>query len=149
MYTNDRSIFELTNECIPHLMKGASTEQINTQESVLKCAFPSDYIDFLQYTNGGEVYDGEITLFSIYDPSTKINIRNTIGFVNRTEMSNALLPSSYLIIGEYNFGDIIAVDKNSGCVIQWSHEYNNVFLSYDSFKEFLKSIVEEHHAYES
>lgn len=149
MNTNDKTIFELANDCIPKLMKGASKEQINTQESTLKCAFPSEYIDFLQYTNGGEVYDGDITLFSIYDPSTKVSIRNTIGFVNRPDMSKSLLPSTYLIIGEYNFGDLVAIEKENGRVIQWSHEYNNVFLSYESFKEFLESIVEEHHAYEN
>ena len=148
MNKNDRIIFKLVNKCIPKLQKGATKEQINSQESALKYTFPSDYTEFLQYSNGGEIYGGDITLFSIYDSSSKINIKRTIGFVNRPEISKAYLPSSYLIIGEYNFGDLVALDKSNGRVIQWSHEENNVFLSYDSFREFLESVVEEHVKYE-
>ena len=145
----NKIIIELANKCIPRLMKGASKEQVENQESTLNYAFPSDYADFLQYTNGGEVFDGDITLFSIYDSSTKVNIKNTIGFVNRPGAESRFSTSSYLKIGEYNYGDPILLDKTDGQVIHWSHEYNEVLLSYSGFKEFLESVINDHIVFES
>ncbi|MBE6827358.1 MAG: hypothetical protein E7514_01925 [Ruminococcaceae bacterium] len=56
----EKTIAQLVNECFYKLYRGVGKEKITGQEMALNVKFPSDYADFLNYTNGGDIYGGDI-----------------------------------------------------------------------------------------
>lgn len=122
---------------------GCTKEQIKMQEEALGLTLPKEYASFLEHTNGGELCNGEIVLFSVFDPRYKINIRETIGFANRPDNQRGGCPKEALIIGCYNFGDPVCYDVKTNRIFQWDNDNCCKFLEYPTFNNFLDEVINE------
>jgi hypothetical protein len=91
---------------------------------------PNDYRDFLTFTNGGKPDKNLITI----PPSNEKLINSFYGLINRIEsftlryafeVFSTRLPTGFLAIGSFEFGDILAIDLTlmNRCEIYWfDHE---------------------------
>ena len=119
--------------------KGVSDEQIDLVEALIKKPFSQEYRTFLHIANGGDYFDSAFILFSVFDesnrfitPDVNLGANNMPGFA-----ASLSIPESYIIIGIFNFGDLICLDSATGEVIQWDVENGDVFLSYVDLLDFL------------
>lgn len=124
------SLYKLLNIKNNQLKSGATEEMISNLEAELDILLPNEYKDFLKYSNGANLFGEDIILFSIGDYT---NIKVAFEVLN----------DELLVIGKYNFGDLICINLKTENVIQWSCENNNVFLEHYSLKDWIISSIEE------
>lgn len=142
---SEMNIYQLIEECGTKIRNGVNRKAILKTETMLMRKLPAEYISLITYTNGVEIYGGDIVIYPIYDISENISIRETIGYLNGPQnKTKGSIPKNHLIIGKYNFGDYLCIDNETGRVIEWSHDTDEAFLEYESLTEFLSSTVEEH-----
>lgn len=136
------TIFELLNRNDNRLLKGISDELISNFEHIHGICFPKEYREILKYTNGADLFDGDITLYSLYDEDNSVKPTCLLGMAN-SPIIKKNIPDELFVMGIYNFGDLVCLNLNTGTVVQWSHEDNEVFLEYPSIHEWLIYSIEE------
>lgn len=124
------SLYKLLNIKNNQLKYGATEEMISNLEIELDILLPNEYKEFLRYSNGANLFGEDIILFSIGD-DTNINVAFEV------------IDNELLVIGKYNFGDLICINLKTENIIQWSCENNNVFLEHYSLKDWIISSIEE------
>lgn len=124
------SLYKLLNIKNNQLKYGATEEMISNLETELDILLPNEYKEFLRYSNGANLFGEDIILFSIGD-DTNIDVAFEV------------IDNDLLVIGKYNFGDLICINLKTENIIQWSSENNNVFLEHYSLKDWIISSIEE------
>lgn len=124
------SLYKLLNIKNNQLKYGATEEMISNLETELDILLPNEYKEFLRYSNGANLFGEDIILFSIGD-DTNIDVAFEV------------IDNELLVIGKYNFGDLICINLKTENIIQWSSENNNVFLEHYSLKDWIISSIEE------
>lgn len=119
-------------------LSGCDEEHLARLEETLHTRFPAVYRRYLEEYNGGDFFDGAFSLFSVpasqeqLKPAENLGVRNMPG--TYAELS---VPQEYLVIGIFNFGDLICLDPETGRVFQWDVENDDAFLEYSDFLDFL------------
>ena len=139
---NNMSLYELLNSNGNKLYKGASEQLINGFERIFNVELPIEYRELLKYTNGAGLFDGDITLYSLFDESISVKHCNLLGNAN-SPIAKKSIPNELFVIGIYNFGDLICINLNNGNVVQWSHDDDEIFIEYPNIREWLISSAEE------
>lgn len=124
------SLYKLLNIKNNQLKYGATEEMISNLETELDILLPNEYKKFLRYSNGANLIGEDIILFSIGDDTN-------------SEIAFEVINNDLLVIGKYNFGDLICINLKTENIIQWSSENNNVFLEHYSLKDWIISSIEE------
>lgn len=124
------SLYKLLNIKNNQLKYGATEEMISNLETELDILLPNEYKDFLRYSNGANLFGEDIILFSI-------------GYDTNIDVAFELIDNELLVIGKYNFGDLICINLKTENIIQWSSENNNIFLEHYSLKDWIISSIEE------
>lgn len=119
---------------------------------VLKCfevsngiKLPEKYKLLLTLFNGGELFVPGITIYGI-----GISEGFDLKFANRSALrSQFRIPNNYLIFGKVNYGDFLCIDlKQPYDVIQWDHENDEKYCSWESIEEWLYETIAEYEKYE-
>lgn len=121
------SLYELLNTESNQLQTGATEETISKFEIEHNITLPCEYKKLLKYSNGASLFAGDVILFSI---SNDKNAFKTID-------------DNLLVIGKYNFGDLLCINLERETVVQWSIENNNIFLEHFNIKEWIIFSIEE------
>lgn len=128
-YSN-MTLYELLNTESNQLQTGATEETISKFEIEHNITLPCEYKELLKYSNGASLFSGDITLFSI-------------GYNTNLQTAFERLSDELLIIGKYNFGDLLCINLETETVVQWSIENNNIFLEHFNIKEWIIFSIEE------
>lgn len=139
---NQMTLLELLNRNDNKLLAGAEEYNIKNFEKIHGIKLPDEYSELLKYTNGAELLEGDITLYSLYDEKNHVKGSRQLGIANSPIMKKSI-PEELLVIGIYNFGDPICLNLKTGSIVQWSHEDNEPFLEYSNIKEWMISSIEE------
>lgn len=137
-----KKILENSNEVVSPL----SIQQIAEFEKENNIQLPKDYINLLCCFDGGEILIPGPTIFGIEESVIRKTIKeaNTKSFRN-----NYSIPLNYLIIGKLNYGDLICINLNTpNDVIQWDHETNQMFCSWDNISDWLKDNLSSYKKFE-
>lgn len=124
------SLYKLLNIKNNQLKSGASEKMISDFETNYGIRLPEEYKELLKYSNGASLFNGDIILFSLGDDTN-------------TETVFEMINNELLVIGKYNFGDLVCINLKTENIIQWSCEKNNVFLEHYSVMDWIISSIEE------
>lgn len=128
-YSN-MTLYELLNMGENQLQTGATDEMISRFETEHNITLPFEIKELLKYSNGASLFSGDITLFSI-------------GYNTNPKTAFERLSDELLVIGKYNFGDLLCINLETETVVQWSIENNNIFLEHFNIKEWIIFSIEE------
>lgn len=128
--TTALSFYEVLNIKENNLKIGASEKSIFEFEKTNNIDLPIEYKKLIRYSNGGELFDADVIFFSLDEIASK-------------EYFKGMLAKNFLVVGKYNFGDLICFDLKTNNIVQWSNENNNIFIEHFSLKDFLISCIEE------
>lgn len=120
---------------------GASSEQVAACERWLGASLPSDYIDFLKYTNGGEGFIGKHYLIAW--PVESIPARH-LDYEPTREVPE------FVLFGSDGGGEALAFDRRAGdwrvVAVTWiSMSYSDASLLASSFGEFIGHLQRSDH----
>lgn len=121
--------------------KGADSISIQNYESKANIKLPSEYIDFLKFSNGGEIFVPGTRFFNINE-NDEFSLSNQNTKENRSIFS---LNESLIVIGSLNFGDLICINLQTSEVIQWDHETDQEFLRWRNFFDFLDDEIDSYY----
>lgn len=128
-YSN-MTLYEPLNMGENQLQTGATDEMISRFETEHNITLPFEIKELLKYSNGASLFSGDITLFSI-------------GYNTSPQTAFERLSDELLVIGKYNFGDLLCINLETETVVQWSLENNNIFLEHFNIKEWIIFSIEE------
>lgn len=128
-YSN-MTLYELLNMGENQLQTSATDEMILRFETEHNITLPFEIKELLKYSNGASLFSGDITLFSI-------------GCNTNPQTAFERLSDELLVIGKYNFGDLLCINLETETVVQWSIENNNIFLEHFNIKEWIIFSIEE------
>lgn len=127
-------INNLDNKGKMHLIEGATSKQIVTFEKTNGVKLPQQFKDWLEYSDGGELFlPAGIQLYGVaHKPLIEIG--------NVWEVSNP--NSKYLTIGALSNGDPILCEKNNERISIFNHEIRKIEENevYSNFYEFLNAL---------
>ena len=121
------SLYELINTESNQLQTGASEEMISKFESENNMTLPCEYKELLKYSNGASLFAGDVILFSL----------------SNDKKAFKTIDDNLLVIGKYNFGDLLCINLETETVVQWSIENNNIFLEHFNIKDWIIFSIEE------
>lgn len=127
---SNKTLYTLLNSNDNQLKTGAKEELIYKFETEHNINLPYEYKEFLRYSNGAKLFGEDIFLFSLGDDTN-------------SEVAFEVIDNELLVIGKYNFGDLICINLKTENIIQWSSENNNIFLEHYSLKDWIISSIEE------
>ena len=106
---------------------------------------PEKYKALLTLFNGGELFVPGTTIYGI-----GLSDRFDLKFANRSTLRTQFcIPINYLIFGKVNYGDFLCIDLNQPYnVIQWDHENDEEYCSWESIEEWLHDTIAEYEKYE-
>lgn len=116
---------------------GASVSQITNYENETNNKLPNDFKEWLLFSNGGEIFVPGTVLYGV-DNNAKSSLLNENDDQKRGAFS---LDDSLLVIGRFNFGDLLCIDLNCAEVVQWDHEEDEEYLRWNSFFEFIEEEI--------
>lgn len=128
------TIQRLINIKAPMKLKpGADQNSIMRYEDSVNISLPKEYQEWLLFSNGGEIFVPGTLLFGVGDSETHSLVEQ-----NRDAARELFaLNDSLLIVGRFNFGDLLCLDLRSGEAVQWDHELDEEFLRWPSFYQYL------------
>lgn len=132
------------------LNRGVEISHIEQVEKELNITFPKIYKDFLQISNGGEVFILGTVLSEIYHPSLGQRNRGA-SYINdsfRKDRRDERMTDNLLIIADLNYGDSICFDltTNNGIdakVVQWDNESKTISRNWNGFIEWIMDVLDE------
>lgn len=128
--TTALSIYEILNMKENNLKIGANEESILDFEKENNIELPNEYKKLIRYSNGGELFDADVVFFSLEE-------------IASNEQFKKMIAKNLLIVGKYNFGDLICFNLETENIVQWSNESNSIFIEHFGLKDFLISCIEE------
>lgn len=127
---NNVSLYQLLNHKENKLQAGATDEMLFQFEKTNRIKLPTEYKKLMKYSNGAELFNRDIIIFTLFQVANSKNVYE--------------IPyDKLLVIGKYNFGDLVCIDLESENVIQWEVKSKSVFLEYVSIKDWIISSIEE------
>lgn len=119
---------------------------IGESELSEKCAaVPAPLMKLYHYFNGGEIFVPGTKIFGLTGRKDDIILLNQ----SKTRQMFGI-PETYLIFARLNFGDYICINRKEPYdLIQWDHENDEEFYSWDSIEEWLNETIEDFEKYES
>ena len=129
-----------------YIFKGLELSEIKITESELNTEIPKDYIKFMTFSNGLELFNGTLSLFgkrTSYNRTAEVNARQpfelgTVNIYEKPSNSN----ESYFYIGSYNCdGSLILIDKSNNKVHRCDKDEAKILNSWTDFSEFLKTEI--------
>lgn len=125
---------------------GLDRRQIQAFEEENKLVLPESYKDLLECFDGGEIFRPGTKIYGlgIYDGQENLKKINSSTF--RSSLS---LEADYLIIASLNFGDLICINLNKkNDIIQWDHEEDKAYDSWNSLGDWLDFTIKSYLDYE-
>lgn len=118
------------------VLDSVSDNEITDFENDNGIYLPKDYAELLKTFDGGEILIPGPIIFGVKEN----NLRKTIKEINgKSFRKNFSIPSNYLIFGKLNYGDFVCINLNNPHdIIQWNHETDQLFCSWESLKDWLK-----------
>lgn len=99
------------------------------------------YKSLLKCFNGGEVFIPGTTIYGLYESDSNYSLKK----VNSKDLKKSMgIPNNYLIIAKLNFGDYICINQESGTIIQWDHENQNIFLQWNSLEDWFEEMIDDY-----
>ena len=95
---------------------------------------PTAYCEWLEYSDGGELYDGALQLYGIV-ANPLISVAN--------EAIVSLVSDRLVSIGSFDFGDPVCFIKGEERIVQVDHETGHVSYRWEDFKAFLLELIED------
>lgn len=142
------SLYEqlLKYSSVMNLNKPLNPEVLNSFHTENQIEIPAPLVALLGYFNGGEIFIPGTTIYGIDTRDVKKNIK----YANRGDIRRLFhIPNTYLIFAKMNFGDFICINLNPPFdVIQWDHEQDEVYLTWDSIEEWLVEEIDNYSEYE-
>lgn len=119
------------NELLPPL-SGSEICEFEKNNGIM---LPKDYVEILKTFDGGEILIPGPQIFGLKESEIRKSIREANNKKTRNSLS---IPKNYLIIAKLNFGDFICINLNQPFdVIQWDHENDQLFCTWNSLEEWL------------
>lgn len=111
-----------------------------------KITIPRSLVELFSCFDGGELFIPGTIVYGVNNE----NVKKTIKYANRKEIRDQFdISKSYLIIGKLNFGDFICINLNSPYqIIQWDHEKNEEYCTWESLEEWLSDMIADYKDYE-
>ena len=119
-------------------VNGANERDIALYEQSKGFKLPSDYREWLLFSNGGEIFVPGTQFFGV-DTVSNYSLVNQNSKEIRSIFS---LANFLLIIGRMNFGDLLCIDLNTNEIVQWDHETDEEFLRWSGFFAFLSEEID-------
>lgn len=117
-----------------------SLNEIKKFESKNNLLLPPELKNIYQEFDGGEILVPGPKIFGLKDSETRESLREAN---NKKIRNNFSIPRNYLIIAKLNFGDFICINLNQPFdIIQWDHENDEPFCTWNSLKEWLKDNID-------
>ena len=137
-------------DSVHSLNPGVDIYHIEQVENELNISFPKIYKEFLQVSNGGELFTPGTVLSEIYFPALGEKKKGA-SYINESFRKDRRRPGmteNLLIIADLNYGDSICFDlaTNNGQdaeVVQWDNESKSVSRTWSGFKEWIMDVLEE------
>ena len=128
---NDLLSYKSCNDILPPI----NENEIYEFEKDNKISLPVPLLELLKKFDGGEILIPGPTIYGIKRSSS----RKTIREINSKESRSLFnIPNNYLIISKLNYGDFICINLNHPYdIIQWEHETDSIFCSWNSVEEWL------------
>lgn len=123
----------ITTQGKMHFLEGATKEQTLTFETENNITLPTQYKEWLEYSDGGEFFlPAGIQLFGV--------AHKPIIDVNDTDRPN----EDYVVIGALASGDPILCQKNGEQIVLYNHEAGKIEYDeiYQNFYAFLSDLYE-------
>lgn len=128
------------------LNPGLTKEEIQAFEEKNKLVLPDSYKNLLECFDGGEIFRPGTKIYGLGVYEGQANIKEINSSVFRSYLS---LGPDYLIIASLNFGDLICINLNkNNDIIQWDHEEDSAFDSWDNLEDWLEFTIKSYLAYE-
>jgi hypothetical protein len=113
---------------------GANEQEILAFEINAGISLPLGYKDWLALSDGGEIFNPGVELYGVAEKKfPKLLVRCG---------DDVEVPNTLVVIGRTAFGDAICFENGSEKIIQWSHETNEEYLTWDSFANYLEDAEE-------
>lgn len=123
-----------------------SIQEIDDFEKYNDLRLPKDYIELLNHFDGGEILIPGPIIFGIKENEMRKTIKEVNG---KSFRKNFSIPDNYLIIGKLNYGDLICINLNKpNDVLQWDHENNERFCSWDNLFDWLNDNFSSYETFE-
>lgn len=114
-----------------HYIDAATTKQIKDFEEQNKIQLPISYKNWLQFSDGGELYlPGGIQLYGVAHKPI-------------IDISDSNIPNNdYIVIGVFSWGDSIVFKKNTEEISIYNHSANKIEKdeTYNNFNNFLQDL---------
>ena len=121
-------------------------DEINKFEVDNHLLLPKDLKTLLTCFDGGEIFVPGPIIYGIRENINRQQIKQANSIENRRLFS---IPNNYLIIAKLNYGDLICINLNEPFdIIQWDHETDSLYCSWDSLSEWLVDNVESFKQFE-
>ena len=134
----NRTIQRLIDTGAPMQFKdGAGELSIGQYEKTTNISLPQDYREWLLFSNGSEIFVPGTVFYGV-DSTAKNSL---IEKNSQKERGLFAIGDSLLVIGRFNFGDLLCMDLNNGEIIQWDHETNEEFLRWNNFFDFIEEEI--------
>lgn len=106
-------------------------------------SIPLPLMELYRFFNGGEIFVPGTQIFGLTGQEDDI-----INFNYSQKKILFDIPKSYMIFARLNFGDYICINtKRPFDLIQWDHENNEEYNSWDSLEEWLTESIEDYADY--
>lgn len=108
---------------------------------------PNSYVELLKKFDGGEIFIPGTIIYGINTDVDNYNLKKING---KSVRGNFNIPITLLIIGKTNDGDWICINLNpKNEIIQWDHEQDEEFCSWENLEDWLTETIDEYLKYES
>lgn len=123
-----------------------SFNEIKKFESENNLLLPSELKNIYQEFDGGEILIPGPKIFGLKNNEKRESLREAN---NKKIRNNFSIPRNYLIVAKLNYGDFICINLNQPFdIIQWNHENDEPFCTWNSLKEWLKDNIDSFEEFE-
>ena len=131
-----------SNDIVPPINLG----EITKFETSNNLFLPVELKELYQKFDGGEVLIPGPTIFGIKPCEKRADLKKANSYEKRIIFS---IPNNYLIIAKLNFGDYICINLNTPHdIIQWDHENDKIFCSWNNLEEWLQENIDSFEEFE-
>lgn len=123
-----------------------SPNEIKKFEAKNNLLLPCELKNIYQEFDGGEILIPGPKIFGLEDSEKRESLREAN---SKRIRNNFSIPRNYLIIAKVNFGDFICINLNQPFdIIQWDHENNKPFCTWNSLTEWLRDNIDSFEEFE-
>lgn len=103
---------------------------------------PEPLKDLYRHFDGGEIFIPGTLIYGCGEREGQKNLKDANSSQRRKIFG---IPPTHLIFAKLNFGDLLCIDLNSPHeIIQWDHENDEPFCTWDSIEEWLLDSIKDY-----